>query len=269
MIGLNYLGKMGQLGNQMFQYAALKGIARNRGLDFIIPNHGDAIVDSLGNTLRIELFEPFNIESKYYGFIETNEYIQEAHFHFDEDLYNNCPDNSSLYGFFQSPKYFLNIREEIIKDFKFKKQIINECKSTLKTFDNPIALHIRRGDFLINSANHYNLPMSYYENGLDCFDEDRQVVIFSDDPEWCFEQKLFDNDRFLVSQSNSPYHDLYLMTQCSDFIIANSTYSWWGAWLCMNPFKEVIYPNRWFGPNNASKSTADLFPRSWRIINED
>ena len=87
MIGLNYLGKMGQLGNQMFQYAALKGIARNRGLDFIIPNHGDAIVDSLGNTLRIELFEPFNIESKYYGFIETNEYIQEAHFHFDEDLY--------------------------------------------------------------------------------------------------------------------------------------------------------------------------------------
>ena len=269
MIGLNYLGKMGQLGNQMFQYAALKGIARNRGLDFIIPNHGDAIVDSLGNTLRIELFEPFNIESKYYGFIETNEYIQEAHFHFDEDLYNNCPDNSSLYGFFQSPKYFLNIREEIIKDFKFKKQIINECKSILKTFDNPIALHIRRGDFLINSANHHNLPMSYYENGLDCFDEDRQVVIFSDDPEWSFEQKLFDNDRFLVSQSNSPYHDLYLMTQCSDFIIANSTYSWWGAWLCMNPFKEVIYPNRWFGPNNASKSTADLFPRSWRIINED
>ena len=147
MIGLNYLGKMGQLGNQMFQYAALKGIARNRGLDFIIPNHGDAIVDSLGNTLRIELFEPFNIESKYYGFIETNEYIQEAHFHFDEDLYNNCPDNSSLYGFFQSPKYFLNIREEIIRDFKFKKQIINECKSILKTFDNPIALHIRIGDF--------------------------------------------------------------------------------------------------------------------------
>ena len=174
-----------------------------------------------------------------------------------------------MYGFFQSPKYFLNIREEIIRDFKFKKQIINECKSILKTFDNPIALHIRRGDFLINSANHHNLPMTYYENGLDCFDEDRQVVIFSDDPEWCFEQKLFDNDRFLVSQSNSPYHDLYLMTQCSDFIIANSTYSWWGAWLCMNPFKEVIYPNRWFGPNNASKSTADLFPRSWRIINED
>ena len=59
------------------------------------------------------------------------------------------------------------------------------------------------------------------------------------------------------------------MTQCSDFIIANSTYSWWGAWLCMNPCKEVIYPNRWFGKNNAGKSTIDLFPRSWRVINEN
>ena len=269
MIGLNYLGKMGQLGNQMFQYAALKGIARNRGLDFTLPNHSEAIQDSLGNTLRIELFEPFNIKSNNYGSLETNEYVQEAHFHFDEDLYNNCPDNCSLFGYFQSPKYFLNIREEIIKDFKFKKQIIDECKSILKQFDNPIALHIRRGDFLINSANHHNLPMSYYENALDCFDEDRQVVIFSDDPEWCLEQKLFSDDRFLVSQSNSSYHDLYLMTQCADFIIANSTYSWWGAWLCMNPFKDVIYPNRWFGPNNANKSTIDLFPRSWRILNEN
>ena len=269
MIGLNYLGKMGQLGNQMFQYAALKGIARNRGLDFIIPNHSEAIQDSLGNTLRIELFEPFNIKSNNYGFIKTNEYVQEAHFHFDEDLYNNCPDNSCIVGYFQSPKYFLNIREEIIKDFKFKKEIVDECKSILKQFDNPIALHIRRGDFLINSANHHNLPMSYYENALDRFDDDRQVVIFSDDPEWCFEQELFNDDRFLVSQSNSPYHDLYLMTQCADFIIANSTYSWWGAWLCMNPFKEVIYPNRWFGPNNANKSTIDLFPRSWRILNEN
>ena len=61
-------------------------------------------------------------------------------------------------GYFQSPKYFLNIRDEIIKDFKFKKYIIDECKSILKQFDNPIALHIRRGDFLINSANHHNLP---------------------------------------------------------------------------------------------------------------
>ena len=149
MIGLNYLGKMGQLGNQMFQYAALKGIANRRGLDYMIPNHDEAIQDGLGNILRIELFEPFNIKSKYYGMIKTSDYVQEAHFHFDEELFNSCPDNCCLVGFFQSPKYFLNIREEIIKDFKFKKTIIDECKPILKEFDSPIGLHIRRGDFLL------------------------------------------------------------------------------------------------------------------------
>ena len=68
-------------------------------------------------------------------------------------------------------------------------------------------MHIRRGDFLINSANHHNLPMTYYENGLDCFDEDRQVVIFSDDPEWCFEQNFLMMIDFL-------YHNLivHIMT---------------------------------------------------------
>ena len=91
MISFNNIGNLGRLANQMFQYASLKGIARNRGLDYIIPNHDEAIKDGLGNILRIELFEPFNIQSNHYGFIKTKEYIQEAHFHFDEDLYNNCP----------------------------------------------------------------------------------------------------------------------------------------------------------------------------------
>ena len=264
MIGLNYLGKMGQLGNQMFQYAALKGIARNRGLDFTLPNHSEAIQDSLGNTLRIELFEPFNIKSNNYGFLETNEYVQEAHFHFDEDLYNNCPDNCSLFGYFQSPKYFLNIREEIIKDFKFKKVIVDECKSILKQFHSPIGLHIRRGDYLRNSMNHHNLTLEYYEKALSYFPRDQQVVIFSDDTEWCMEQLLFIDNRFIVSEGNGSYHDLYLMTKCSDFIISNSTYSWWGAWLANTG--TVIAPDTWFGPNNAHKSLKDLYPSHWKVI---
>ena len=269
MIGLNYLGKMGQLGNQMFQYAALKGIARNRGLEYTVPNHREVLEDGLGNKLRIELYDAFDIFPKNQGLLPTNEYVQEAHFHFDQDLYNECPDNCSVVGYFQTEKYFIHIRDEIVKDFKVKKEYRDDCKSILKQFGHPIALHIRRGDFLINSLNHYNLSMRYYKNALDCFDEDRQVIIFSDDPEWCYKQKLFVSDRFIIPKSDSPYHDLYLMTQCEDFIIANSTFSWWGAWLCKYPFKEVIYPHKWFGPNNASKSTVDLFPKSWRMINED
>jgi len=162
--------------------------------------------------------------------------------------------------------HLLKSGEELLKHLK---EYRDDCKSILKQFDHPIALHIRRGDFLINSLNHYNLSMRYYKNALDCFDEDRQVIIFSDDPDWCYKQKLFASDRFIIPKSDSPYHDLYLMTQCEDFIIANSTFSWWGAWLCKYPFKEVIYPHKWFGPNNANKSTIDLFPKSWRIINEE
>ncbi len=91
----------------------------------------------------------------------------------------------------------------------------------------------------------------------------------SDDPAWCKEQDLFASDRFCVLDSGSSYVDLCLMSMCSDFIIANSTFSWWGAWLSDNKDKVVIYPSKWFGPNNADKLTKDLFPEEWRMVNED
>ena len=106
--------------------------------------------------------------------------------------------------------------------------------------------------------------MEYYEKALEEFDSNRQVIIFSDDPQWCHIQALFADDRFMISEGNSSYHDLYLMTQCSDFIIANSTYSWWGAYLADRG--KVIVPNKWFGPNNSDKSTEDLYPPHWKII---
>ena len=114
----------------------------------------------------------------------------------------------------------------------------------VEMLDNPVALHIRRGDYIINHANHHNLSMEYYAEALKEF-PDRQVIIFSDDPNWCHVQDIFEGDRFLVAEGNGPYHDLYLMSQCNDFIIANSTFSWWGAWLADKG--TVIAPNKWFG----------------------
>ncbi len=89
--------------------------------------------------------------------------------------------------------------------------IINECRKVIVQFDNPISLHIRRGDFLTNSGNHPPLGLDYYEKALSMFESDRQVIIFSDDTKWCKEQKLFEDDRFAVSEGSDQFHDMCLM----------------------------------------------------------
>lgn len=265
-VAFNYLGKLGQLGNQMFQYAATLGVARKLGVLFTIPNHDEVVVDSFGNRLKIELFDCFDIKPDNIGILRTNKVLPEKGFDFDDTFFSSDSRNDfTLYGFFQTEKYFSHCVKEVRGQFTFKKEIVDECKEIVEScFNNPISLHIRRGDFLINSGNHYNQSLDYYEEALKKFDADRQVVIFSDDPDWCMEQALFADDRFIVSQAAGPYHDLYMMSQCSDFIIANSTFSWWGAWLANRG--KVIAPKKWFGPNNAHLNTKDLYCEHWEIL---
>jgi hypothetical protein len=268
MIGFNFLGKMGQLGNQMFQVASLKGIAKNKGYNFCIPNHDEVVVDNLGNKLRIELFEPFVLKNmsmlNLQKIDDSRPSIQESGFHFDEELFDNCPDWVNLVGYFQTEKYFKHIENEVREDFLFKDDILNPCKEMISEIEEPVSLHIRRGDFLKNSGNHHNLNLDYYKEALNRINSDLPVIIFSDDPKWCEEQELFESDRFLVAQGNSSYVDMCLMTLCTRHIIANSTFSWWGAWLANS--KQVIAPSKWFGPNNSHLNTKDLYPESWEII---
>ena len=115
MIGFNHLGNLGQLGNQMFQYASLKGIADKHGYQYCIPKNS-VVTDALGNKLRTELFDVFNLNVNIQK-IETDQYLQEPSFNYSENFVNSCPDNVSLWGFFQSEKYFKHIEKEIRKDF--------------------------------------------------------------------------------------------------------------------------------------------------------
>lgn len=269
MIGFNNLGRMGRLANQMFQYASLKGIARKTGVEFCIPNYDQPVDDGLGNMVRTELFDSFDLNVNI-GFLNNGHApsVRERFFHFDEELFTMCPDHVSLIGYFQTEKYFKHIEDEIREDFTFKEEILNPCKEMIESVDNPIALHVRRTDYLTNSENHFNLPLTYYEAALKHFDDNRNVIVFSDDPEWCKEQELFSDDRFLISENADNRVDLCLMTLCDDFIIANSSYSWWGAWLSSNKNKKVIAPVQWFGKTGYTKdhNTKDLIPDEWTRI---
>ena len=274
-LGFNHLGKLGQLGNQMFQYAALRGIASKNGMEFKIPNHKEIFDDGIGNRYGILLFDAFKLpHATNFGTLNTDNYVAESHFHFDEKMFNLPEGDASLWGFFQSEKYFDDIKYSIFDDFTFKDEITNECRKVIVQFDNPISLHIRRGDFLTNSGNHPPLGLDYYEKALSMFESDRQVIIFSDDTKWCKEQKLFEDDRFAVSEGSDQFHDMCLMSLCEDYIIANSSFSWWGAWLAKHPVDpprptyfdgKVIAPKKWFGPN-LNHDTKDLYPPDWIVI---
>jgi len=263
MLAFNHLGQLGRLGNQMFQYASLRGIAARRGYEFCIPP--SRFEDEWRSHQLFEVFELYNLPKQNIRYLDVGHapIANEKHFHFDQLLFDQCPNDISLLGFFQSEKYFKHIEQSIKEDFSFKSHILEPCKEIAENFDNPVSLHVRRTDYLTNHQNHFNLQLDYYEKALEHF-PDRQVIIFSDDSEWCKQQKLFSDDRFLVSESNDNKIDLCLMTFCKSHIIANSSFSWWGAWLSESD--KVIAPSKWFGPNNADKNTEDLIPETWTII---
>ena len=257
-IGFNHLGRHGRLGNQMFQYAGLRGIAAHRGFDFMIPpsDFKDPYQDH-------QLFEAFKLKGLTNIGVCAGTYVQEAHFHFDKNLYDNMPDNHNVYGYLQTTKYFDIIEKEIREDFEFKNEIYNPCREMMDTVSDPIALHVRHGDY--GCDNHPVCPKEYYDNALSKFDSKRTVVIFSDDPKWCSTE--FPDDRFLISEGGDNLADLCMMSMCSDFIIANSSFSWWGSWLSKNPDKRIIAPKKWFGHGyTAAHDTSDLYSDSWEVL---
>ena len=262
MIGFNALGQLGRLGNQMFQFAALKGIARHHDYQFCFPpstNKNEWTDHQILIPFKLSSTNELNIQ---YIDVDRPTVIEKG-FGFDQDLFYNCPDWVTIQGFFQTEKYFKHIEKEIKNDFTFRDEIYQPCDDMISSLDNPIALHIRRTDYITN-PNHTCLSMDYYKNALKLFSNDT-VLIFSDDPQWCQSQELFSDDRFLVSDNDDAYIDLCLMTMCKKHIIANSSFSWWGAWLADSD--KVVAPKGWFeGSNNSHLDTSDIYCSDWIVL---
>ena len=257
MIGFNHIGRHGRLGNQMFQYAALRGIAVIKGYEFCIPE----------STFKNEwedhqLFEAFTLPNlKTKKFISAN-YYQENQFNYSQEYVDDCPNNVNLFGYFQTEKYFSHIANSIREDFTFKPEVLIPCKEAFD-FDELISLHIRRTDFVEKSDDHPLCSLEYYQKALEQFDSNIQVMIFSDDIDWCKNQDIFKSDRFTFSENDWNLIDLCLMSMCSHHIISNSTFSWWGAWLSGSD--NVIAPVLWFGDSGytANHNTEDIIPDRW------
>lgn len=270
MIGFNDLGRNGRLGNQMFQCAGLVGIAKKRGFEYCIPDH--SMYKNYGGYDHHELqgcFKMGDFEGRY-GYIDGN-VVHLDQYHFCEDLLNECPDNSTLIGYFESEKYFKHCENNIRKNYQFHDFIVEKCLNYGQQYlkDNPVGLVIRRGDFVIYQSRHRLCDLDYYKNALNYFDG-RTILIFSDDIEWCKQQEIFnDKNIFFVDTSLGMYKghfDLCLLSMCSDFIIANSTFAWWGAWLSTNKEKIVISPKKWFGPELEHLITKDLYLPDWILL---
>tara|TARA_Y100000592_G_scaffold9857_2_gene13921 strand:+ start:5241 stop:6095 length:855 start_codon:yes stop_codon:yes gene_type:complete len=284
MLAFNQLGNLGRLGNQMFEYAALRGIAAKHNYEWCIPPYNAQSIEnySLHYCFKMEDVKENNLQQRNVG------YVQERFFHYDDELVEKCPDNVSLHGFFQSEKYFKNAEDIIRREYTFHDEHLEPCKEIMEEFKDqePIMLHVRRGDpnltdprgfkwaYTQCSSMHPPQTIEYYEKALAEFDDNQPVFVFSDSVDWVKEQEFFSGDRFLISEpvdkyadgSFTPYADLCLMSLCSHAIIANSSMSWWGAWLQANPNKKVIAPKNWFGPAYADKDTTDLYCPDWIIL---
>lgn len=255
VITANILGPspgMPGIGNQLFQIAAALSYSKDHGHRATFPclkqlEYGDYVSNFLSSLCTEECSGPFA-------------YFSEPSFEHTEIPFTKdsvCIHNSYL----QSEKYFVHNRDYILQNFKLPKDREEYLVSKYGDLSEYTSLHIRRGDYLKNPNYHTNLTSTdYYDRALDYL-KPKQLLVFSDDTEWAKEH--FSNS--IVVEEQEDYLEIFLMSFCKDNIIANSSFSWWGAWLNTNPNKTVIAPSNWFGPE-CGASTKDLVPESWIVI---
>ena len=276
-ISFNSLGNLGGLGNQMFQFAFLLSVSKSQDLKITIPKKfNDNIRDDyllsdvfkLNNQINYATsnFERFNFKS------DINIIV------YDKRILNFDYYEKDLYGYFQSYKYFDDIKDIIFENFHFHKQIRDEVdilsiKNKL-ILSSTIFMHIRGSDYLNKSEYHFNLGEDYYKKSLKHFPDEMKCLVFTDDINYAKKFKFLNNPRFIFvndlfenNENNlQSAFELRLMTLCNGGIIANSSYSWWGAFL-QNHKNTIVSPHYkyWFGYKYNFNAKNLILP-SWKQI---
>jgi hypothetical protein len=285
---------MGGLGNQMFQYAAGRHLAHIRNTELKL-DLSFLKTDAKGAyTQRDYAFDIFTLkgifaseeevlsfkklsENRYrrflfrkFPFLFNKAYITESGNKYHKE-FTNYPANTYLSGFWQSERYFSPVADIIRKDFTFKESLQGLNKELAAKIKNSrsVSMHIRRSDYIINKdvLNFHGVcPPSYYTEGLAKITEKEkkpELFIFSDDIAWCKQNLIFDFPCTYVDHNygDKSFEDMRLMSLCKHNIIANSSFSWWGAWLNNNTEKIIVAPKKWF--NDPKAQSPDIYPADW------
>lgn len=279
---MNIIRMTGGLGNQMFQYSLYLKF-KSMGVDALMEDFTEYVERDNARPIKLSVFDisyPVVDKETYIEYTDsymdlfsrirrkitgrkTREYNEVLHT-FDEEVLRK--DNAYITGFFQSEKYFKDIKDEIIKAFTFSDYVKKEATELLKNNDihsldldkindNAVSVHIRRGDYLDASLEFGNIcTEQYYDKAIKYVTDhiDTPVFyVFSNDAEytseWIKKYTADGIDMKIVkgTTEDNGYLDMYLMSRCGHNIIANSSFSWWGAYLNMNPKKIVIAPDKW------------------------
>jgi hypothetical protein len=240
----------------MFQYASIKSISVKNGYEFKIPNN---VFDVKNLNISSRILEPQDrLVYKY----------NEKFYHFNKDVFSSS-DNTDFYGYFQSYKYFQDYSDMIKKEFSVKphfeekaKELVDSCLYSNAKNIGVVSIHVRRGDYLKLKDFHPFVGKKYYDRSMNEILEMGQYsfIVCSDDIEWC--KKHITGNNVFYSDSNNSYIDMAIMYLCDHNIVANSSFSWWGAWLNRNPNKIVLYPSVWFG-RKCPSDWYDLIPSEW------
>jgi hypothetical protein len=280
---------MGGLGNQMFQYAAGRALALRRGTELKIDREWLSSQEgqSVASPRTYEL-GCFNIEENFASLTELGglyskrrfkligrhlplKHLRETPKHSFDPAVLEAPDNTYLDGFWQSERFFKDFERQIRHDFTFKTPPRGKNAELAKLISgcNAISIHVRRGDYVADkntSKFHGTASLPYYQKaiGLIAKEVDQpHFFVFSDEIDWT--KKNFEIGFPATYVDHNPptrgFEDMRLMSLCDHHILANSSFSWWGAWLGQNREKKVIGPRKWY--NDPTVDTTDLLPEGW------
>lgn len=285
---------MGGLGNQMFQYATAKRLAEKNSttLRLDISSYQNMHKDDTPRQFDLDKYKISGLKASSaelalmlpQDFQASTIYLIKRRLGIDKRLrplgengkgFNanllNARNNTYLIGWWQNEKYFVDIRETIIKEFKPKaiSAYSNKLIDAIKASES-ISIHVRRGDYVSNkfaNKEHGLTPIDYYQRSIDYINQkvkNPKYFVFSDDLEWCKKSLKLSNSTVYADGNGSSraHEDIFLMQNCKHNIIANSSFSWWGAWLNDNPDKIIIAPKAWF-QNKASNKETEIVPSSW------